>query len=210
MGPNSTTTSSSPPGPSTSTPPNNKSSPAGFIAGGVVGGIALILAIICAILYWRRRAIRAAARNPRRSSILGSPTGSIHHELRDPSPVTFYQAVPHADSSGPSLEKDPSSFFNNPSTTTRATPSIPTGPSSLSAPVAPTTSDSRHDRSLSNEMDAGQMRDLEGGVTTPARDGLTTRELVGMLNDRLRRGSVVSVWGEDESPPIYGGSELGE
>jgi len=184
-----------------SIPKNSSSnrSTTGFIVGGVIGGVAVVLGLVTSLLYWRRRKRRAAASHsltplppPRRSS------DSIRRR-HGSQQSAFWQSPP---GDGLAFRSEKNLHSREDPSGTRAVPLVTSG---LPSSAARTSSIAPESGTGSNGFHDVQTREV---ASSGARGGLTTGELVGMLNDRLRRGSVV--WHEEETPPVYGTSERGE
>jgi hypothetical protein len=174
--------------------PTHSHSPIGAIVGGTVGGVvALLLAVACLILYLRTRT----------EELPVFEETPVVSEQDDPNPYLVeawhYPATRQTEPDGPQIQTQhkfarDKRTLAGPAQVTQIPSSSITQPSSS---VNPTTSDS----SDPPEPENTRLTFAEGR----SREELSTTELVGILNERLRRGDVV--WNEEESPPVYGTTE---
>jgi hypothetical protein len=155
----------------------------GAIVGGTVGGVViLLLAIGTLVLFLRERAL-----------LVSGIISTFNDPLDEPRQHRDTLNTSQSKRRTIGIEKTSS---NRPTQATEIPSSPRTEPPSLNTPTTP----------VSNPIAAEDAQlifsERQVGET------LTTNELVGMLNERLRRGDVV--WNHEELPPIYDPSEHGE
>jgi len=188
--------------PSSSPSPSQGSqthSPTGAIVGGVVGGLVTLLFAIGAIILYRR-----VKRRQKRliSEIIPSTDEDYDPYLyinsgQQPMPVPEPFVMENGRSRG---ESNSASALDEKalgeSALVYATSNTITDPPSSST---------NQPQPSANELTSSSS---SSDPQPQAEPQLSTTELVGMLNERLRRGDVI--WNPEESPPVYGPTERSE